>query len=139
MPTAIGPPHGLPRLASPRALPDSPDGVGPGGGSGIALRRQAVPQLQAAPARNGTAARTWGPEIPRPVPGRTDYQGASVSIPTYQPAPTTTAIAESVPVPVPAEEWELDTTVTRAPTPIVEACGTGDGCAKTCASSCASS
>ncbi|QKW66059.1 FxLD family lantipeptide (plasmid) [Streptomyces sp. NA03103] len=40
---------------------------------------------------------------------------------------------------MPVEEWELDTTVTRTPTPIVEACGTGDGCAKTCASSCASS
>ncbi|MBQ0887784.1 FxLD family lanthipeptide [Streptomyces sp. RM72] len=42
-------------------------------------------------------------------------------------------------MPVSGDEWELDTTVTRAPTPIVEACGTGDGCAKTCASSCASS
>ncbi len=41
--------------------------------------------------------------------------------------------------PVPAEEWELETTITRTPVPIVEACGTGDGCAKTCASSCASS
>ncbi|MET9820641.1 MULTISPECIES: FxLD family lanthipeptide [unclassified Streptomyces] len=56
-------------------------------------------------------------------------------IPTYQPPQPTAALAG----PVPAEEWELDTTVTRAPTPIVEACGTGDGCAKTCASSCASS
>ncbi|MBF8171494.1 FxLD family lanthipeptide [Streptomyces olivaceus] len=58
-----------------------------------------------------------------------------MSIPTYQPPQPTTAVAE----PLPAEEWELDTTVTRAPVPIVEACGTGDGCAKTCASSCASS
>ncbi|WP_108987711.1 FxLD family lanthipeptide [Streptomyces coelicoflavus] len=58
-----------------------------------------------------------------------------MSIPTYQPAQPADAVAE----PVPVEEWELDTTVTRAPTPIVEACGTGDGCAKTCASSCASS
>ncbi|MEU9602418.1 FxLD family lanthipeptide [Streptomyces sp. NPDC048109] len=56
-------------------------------------------------------------------------------IPTYRPPQPTEAVAEAVPV----EEWELDTTVTRAPTPIVEACGTGDGCAKTCASSCASS
>ncbi|MEW2425734.1 FxLD family lantipeptide [Streptomyces nigra] len=35
--------------------------------------------------------------------------------------------------------WELTTTVTTSPVPIVEACGTGDGCAGTCASSCASS
>ncbi|MBQ0967512.1 FxLD family lanthipeptide [Streptomyces sp. RK23] len=40
---------------------------------------------------------------------------------------------------MPIEEWELDTSVTRAPAPIVEACGTGDGCAKSCASSCVSS
>ncbi|MFJ8806077.1 FxLD family lantipeptide [Streptomyces sp. NPDC102490] len=58
-----------------------------------------------------------------------------MSNPTYQPPQPTAAMAE----PLPVEEWELITTVTRAPTPIVEACGTGDGCAKTCASSCASS
>ncbi|WP_405698322.1 FxLD family lantipeptide [Streptomyces coelicoflavus] len=60
-----------------------------------------------------------------------------MSIPTYQPPQPTAAFAE--PMSMPVEEWELKTTVTRAPTPIVEACGTGDGCAKTCASSCASS
>uniref|UniRef100_UPI003F495982 FxLD family lanthipeptide n=1 Tax=Streptomyces sp. CA-141956 TaxID=3240051 RepID=UPI003F495982 len=38
----------------------------------------------------------------------------------------------------PLDEWELDTTVTKSPTPIVDACGTSDGCASTCASSCAS-
>jgi FxLD family lantipeptide len=37
------------------------------------------------------------------------------------------------------DDWELDTTITHSPKPIVEMCGTGDGCAKTCASSCASS
>ncbi|MFE5754686.1 FxLD family lanthipeptide [Streptomyces massasporeus] len=37
------------------------------------------------------------------------------------------------------DEWELDTTITHSPKPIVEMCGTGDGCRKTCASSCASS
>ncbi|MDA5145872.1 FxLD family lantipeptide [Streptomyces sp. AD681] len=60
-----------------------------------------------------------------------------MSIPTHQPPQPTAAVAESVPVPI--EEWELDTSVTRAPAPIVEACGTGDGCAKSCASSCVSS
>lgn len=96
--------------------------------------------MQAAPAWRGTAARTWGPEIPPPTfQGGPDYQGASLSIPSYQPPLQTAAVAELVPVPVPVEEWELETTVTRTPTPIVEACGTGDGCAKTCASSCASS
>ncbi|TQL23569.1 FxLD family lantipeptide [Streptomyces sp. SLBN-134] len=58
-----------------------------------------------------------------------------MSIATHQPAPPPAVLTE----PVPAEEWELKTTVTRTPTPIVEACGTGDGCASTCASSCASS
>ncbi|MFJ7239034.1 FxLD family lantipeptide [Streptomyces olivaceus] len=60
-----------------------------------------------------------------------------MSITTHQPPRPAAAVAESVPVP--AEDWELHTTVTRAPVPIIEACGTGDGCAKTCASSCASS
>ncbi|CAM5253115.1 FxLD family lantipeptide [Streptomyces griseomycini] len=45
---------------------------------------------------------------------------------------------ETVEVPL-SDEWELTTTITRAPTPIVEACGTNDGCAASCASSCASS
>ncbi|MFE6894817.1 FxLD family lantipeptide [Streptomyces sp. NPDC057694] len=53
---------------------------------------------------------------------------------TEKPTQPTTAVAE----PVPAEEWELSTTITRTPTPIVEACGTGDGCRKTCASACTS-
>lgn len=56
-------------------------------------------------------------------------------IATYQP-PRPPAVLTG---PVSAEEWELETTITRTPVPIVEACGTGDGCAKTCASSCASS
>ncbi|MFE0654583.1 FxLD family lantipeptide [Streptomyces sp. NPDC059534] len=38
----------------------------------------------------------------------------------------------------PLGEWELDTTITQSPTPIVDACGTNDGCAASCASSCAS-
>jgi FxLD family lantipeptide len=50
-------------------------------------------------------------------------------------APLTTSTVE---LPL-SDEWELDTTITRTATPIVEACGTGDGCASTCASSCASS
>ncbi|MFI9149483.1 hypothetical protein [Streptomyces sp. NPDC053367] len=37
------------------------------------------------------------------------------------------------------DEWELDTTITHAPTPITEACDSSDGCAASCASSCASS
>ncbi|MFJ9862376.1 FxLD family lantipeptide [Streptomyces albogriseolus] len=36
-------------------------------------------------------------------------------------------------------DWELTTTVTASPVPIVEACGSGDGCKSTCASSCISS
>ncbi len=36
-------------------------------------------------------------------------------------------------------DWELTTTVTASPVPIVEACGSGDGCQSTCASSCISS
>lgn len=39
----------------------------------------------------------------------------------------------------PVDEWELTTTITRSPVPIVEACGTDDGCATSCASSCTSS
>ncbi|GAA2345115.1 FxLD family lantipeptide [Streptomyces kunmingensis] len=58
-----------------------------------------------------------------------------MSIPTVEQQP-----AVSLAPPVPADdEWELQTTITRTPTPIVEACGTGDGCAPTCASSCISS
>nr|WP_202455230.1 FxLD family lanthipeptide [Streptomyces sp. SID8367] len=52
-----------------------------------------------------------------------------------KPSKPTAAVAE----PVPADEWELKTTITRAPTPIVAACGTSDGCGSTCASACASS
>ncbi|MGX1268069.1 FxLD family lanthipeptide [Streptomyces phaeoluteigriseus] len=51
-------------------------------------------------------------------------------------APVSTTTVEA---PLSDGEWELDTTITRTPTPIVEACGTGDGCAASCASSCASS
>ena len=40
---------------------------------------------------------------------------------------------------LPVDAWELTTTVTTSPVPIVEACGSGDGCKSTCASSCASS
>ncbi|MYU02161.1 MULTISPECIES: FxLD family lanthipeptide [unclassified Streptomyces] len=36
------------------------------------------------------------------------------------------------------EEWTLDIAITDAPRPIVSSCDTGDGCASTCASSCAS-
>ncbi|WP_217247104.1 FxLD family lantipeptide [Streptomyces sp. AC602_WCS936] len=50
-------------------------------------------------------------------------------------APLTTDTLE---VPL-SDEWVLDTTITRTPTPIVEACGTNDGCAPSCASSCTSS
>ncbi|WP_353942812.1 FxLD family lanthipeptide [Streptomyces sp. HUAS MG91] len=58
-----------------------------------------------------------------------------MTIAKEKPTKPTVAVAE----PVPAEEWELKTTVTRTPTPIVEACGSSDGCGHTCASACASS
>lgn len=47
--------------------------------------------------------------------------------------------SETIEAPLSDDEWELTTTITHSPTPIVEACDTSDGCAKTCASSCASS
>ncbi|MDI3102054.1 FxLD family lanthipeptide [Streptomyces sp. AN-3] len=50
-------------------------------------------------------------------------------------APLTTTTVEA---PL-SDEWELDTTITRSPAPIVEACDTNDGCASSCASSCTSS
>ncbi|MER5599904.1 FxLD family lanthipeptide [Streptomyces sp. NPDC002265] len=37
------------------------------------------------------------------------------------------------------DEWELHTTITATPTPVIEMCDTSDGCKKTCASSCTSS
>ncbi|MFF0794622.1 FxLD family lanthipeptide [Streptomyces spiralis] len=49
------------------------------------------------------------------------------------------AAPNTLEAPLSDAEWELDTVITHSPTPIVEACGTGDGCASTCASSCASS
>ncbi|MER5843477.1 hypothetical protein ABT099_24905 [Streptomyces prasinus] len=47
--------------------------------------------------------------------------------------------SETVQIPLSNEEWELPTTITHSPMPIAKACDTSDGCAKTCASSCASS
>jgi FxLD family lantipeptide len=47
--------------------------------------------------------------------------------------------SETLGAPLPDDEWELVTTITHTPTPIVEACGTNDGCKPSCASSCASS
>ncbi|MFJ7773220.1 FxLD family lantipeptide [Streptomyces sp. NPDC097107] len=52
--------------------------------------------------------------------------------------PLTTDTTGTLKVPL-SDEWVLDTTITRTPTPIVEACGTNDGCAPSCASSCTSS
>ncbi|MEW2253270.1 FxLD family lanthipeptide [Streptomyces sp. NPDC006975] len=51
-----------------------------------------------------------------------------------------TAPLASKPLEAPlADEWELDTAITHSPTPVVEACGTNDGCKPSCASSCTSS
>ncbi|MFD7459202.1 MULTISPECIES: FxLD family lanthipeptide [unclassified Streptomyces] len=47
--------------------------------------------------------------------------------------------SKALDAPLSDDEWELETTITHSPTPIVEACDTSDGCKKTCASSCASS
>ncbi|MFD5659865.1 FxLD family lantipeptide [Streptomyces hirsutus] len=47
--------------------------------------------------------------------------------------------SEMVQAPLSDDEWELTTTITQAPTPMAKSCDTSDGCAKTCASSCASS
>ncbi|MFF0698333.1 FxLD family lantipeptide [Streptomyces tendae] len=51
------------------------------------------------------------------------------------PAPLATKTVEA---PL-TDGWELETTITRTAVPIVEACGTNDGCAASCASSCTSS
>ncbi|MGW3635246.1 FxLD family lanthipeptide [Streptomyces sp. NPDC005122] len=48
-----------------------------------------------------------------------------------------TAPLDSVEVPL-VDEWDLDTTITHSPTPIVDGCDTSDGCESSCASSCAS-
>ncbi|MFF4575687.1 FxLD family lantipeptide [Streptomyces sp. NPDC001410] len=47
--------------------------------------------------------------------------------------------SKTVEVPLSGDEWDLNTTITTSPTPIIEMCDTSDGCAKTCASSCTSS
>ncbi|GAA0914208.1 FxLD family lanthipeptide [Streptomyces thermoalcalitolerans] len=53
---------------------------------------------------------------------------------TYQQPPQLTVLDGSV---LP-EDWELTTTITQTPIPVVEACDTNDGCKPSCASACVS-
>ncbi|MDV9174120.1 FxLD family lanthipeptide [Streptomyces sp. W16] len=45
---------------------------------------------------------------------------------------------ESVNADTSLDDWKLDVIITDSPTVVPADCGTGDGCAGTCASACAS-
>lgn len=48
-----------------------------------------------------------------------------------------TAPLDSAEVPL-VDDWDLNTTVTQTPTPVIDMCDSSDGCGSTCASSCTS-